>query len=165
MSARIFSHAKQFYHLAEAAQQASELPVFPHALICNYCFFMELAFKALSPEVDSLQSGSSSGGSLLSNSYPSSSLRGHDLKTLFLNLSPDIRGLIQDEYVESRDFDLDLTECSNYFEHSRYAFEMVNAHPYNISAPIQLAAHVFRRIEEKGAELDVHLFRLKRNLA
>lgn len=162
MSARIFSHAKQFYNLAEAAQKISELSVFPHALICNYCFSMELAFKALSPKIDSPQSGSSGGGS---KSYPSSSLRGHDLKTLFFNLSPDIRGLIQNEYVESRDFDLDLTECSNYFEHSRYAFEKANAHLYSISAPIQLAAHVFRRIEEKGAELDAHLFRLKRNLA
>ena len=165
MSARIFSHAKQFYDLAEAAQEVSELSVFPHALICNYCFFMELAFKALSPKIDSPQSGSSGGEYLLSNSYPSSSLRGHDLKTLFLNLSPDIRGLIQDEYVESRDFDLDLTECSNYFEHSRYAFEKPNAHPYSISAPIQLATHVFRRIEERSDELDAHLFRLKRNLA
>ena len=165
MSARIFSHAKQFYNLAEAAQEASELSVFPYALICNYCFFMELAFKALSPKIDSPKSGSSSGRSLLSNNYPSSSLRGHDLKTLFFNLSPDIRVLLKDEYVESRDFDLDLTECANYFEHSRYAFEEDNAHLYSISVPIQLAAHIFRRIEEKGAELDAHLFRLKRDLA
>ncbi|HIO99614.1 MULTISPECIES: hypothetical protein [Gammaproteobacteria] len=164
MSARIFSHAKQFYNLAEAAQEASELSMFPHALICNYCFFMELAFKALSPEVDPPKSGSLSDRSLLSNSYPSSSLWGHDLKALFLNLSPGIRGLIQDEYVQSRDFDLDLTECSNYFAHSRYAFDKANAHPYDITASIQLATHVFRRIHEKGAELDVHLFRLKRNL-
>lgn len=162
MSARIFSHAKQFFNIAEIAQESVGVQQFPHGIICNYSFAMELAIKALSPTANGTQSAHDNAGALLSNTYPSSTLRGHNLSVLFGQLSPEIQRLLKDDYAAECDFDGDLGECSNYFEHGRYAFERANSHAYSISAPTRLARHIFTRIEDQGAEFDMYLLKLKR---
>ncbi|MGH8428121.1 MAG: hypothetical protein ACRES7_09095 [Gammaproteobacteria bacterium] len=148
----IWMAAEQFYNSAEYIWSASDLDIsrYVYPLIVNYAFSCELSLKS-SEGLMKLSEVTPEG--LLMASNIESSVRGHDLNSVFRKLKPETQRVIEDQFASCTGKELHplLRECSNYFEEGRYSFEQ-KAASYSVSEVRLLAKGLLDAVMRFGEE-------------
>lgn len=129
----IWMAAEQFYNVAEYIWIASDLDIsrYVYPLVVNYAFSCELSLKS-SEGLVKFSEVTPEG--LLMASNIESSVRGHDLVSVFEKLKPETQRAIEAEFAACTETELRplLAECSDYFQKGRYSFEQ-KAASYSVS--------------------------------
>ncbi|MDD9302850.1 MAG: hypothetical protein HUK40_11160 [Desulfobacter sp.] len=90
-------------------------------------------------------------GQLIPSASIKSSVRGHELDSVFKNLKRETQIFLQNEFLSSTGEQLMplLKECSKYFENGRYSFEK-KSDSYNLSGVRTLAKGLLEAVMAYG---------------
>jgi len=131
--------AQQFYNAAEYIWNSTDLDLsgYVYPLVVNYAFSCELSLKSSEATV---QATNVQQGQLIPAAAIKSSVRGHELDSVFQDLKQETQIFLQNEFFSNTGEQLMplLKECSKYFENCRYSFEKKSG-SYNLSGVRTLA--------------------------
>lgn len=135
----IWMAAEQFYNAAELIWNSENIDIngYMYPLIVNYAFSCELALKSSEGKV---KFSEVTPEGLLMSTNSESSVRGHELLSIFRKLKPETQNAIESEFESCTGKSLIplLEECSKYFKKGRYSFEQKGG-SYSLSGVRTLA--------------------------